>query len=335
MIGKNKRVIASILSLAVMASALPISGVLAVEDTDTAVSVAADNSVSSWKDLTLSQLLYIAPDETVSNWNERFVEHVKNLEANGFNESVDKSEYQDVIDYVVSNAGQYSEIVKNIIDNADATVSLENGVFTINADVKNVSSIVDEKLNEKIEAAVGDYADEFNIQVATSLDMNFEVTVDTNTLADDKTVTVSYKAVDAEGKEYTLWGMFDFASAKLSSIADEFEKFCNDKVAENQKKLDDAVAAGASAETIADAQKDLDNAKKQLSDVNDTFDGYQTRIDNYKAKADNYLGKSVSVSSDNAADAYAKLYDKVPSRIQAKLPSTLDAAISSDRKSVV
>ncbi|MGN0607513.1 MAG: hypothetical protein ACI4JM_13430, partial [Oscillospiraceae bacterium] len=336
MIGKNRRVVASILSLAVMASALPMSGVFAVEDT--ARAAATGESVKEdlfYKNLSIDDLLYIEETELVSKWNESFAKHIASLEARGYDEAVDMTEYQEIIDIIKESAGEYAEIIQNIFDNAEASIKLENGVFTVTANVTNLSQLVNDKLNEKIEEAAGEYADELQVELKTSLDMDVTVKLDTTALAETKTVSVTYAAVDAEGNEYTLFGMADFAKKKVDEIAVEFSTFCDEKVTEAEGKLDEVqkeldayipifeeakdklasakadfekakndlanIDANAPQEEIDKAQADIDAAEKKLADAQAEYDSSHAQWEDYN--------KQVADARATLADAEKRLED--------------------------
>ena len=242
MIGKNKRVIASILSLAVMASALPMSSVWAADDINTpALTETQEDNMISIKDITLNQILYIDADNAivedgkqVSNWNLNAADYIEKMEAAGFSKTIDKADFQEIINMI---GGSYGELLGSVVENVTGQIVLENGVFKITGEVTELNKVVADKINEKINEAMGDVSDEeFKVDINTNLDMNLAINIDTNVLA-DKMVKIDL-AVSCDGQSYKAFEMFGLGTDKLTAIETEVATQCDAKIAEKQAELD-------------------------------------------------------------------------------------------------
>ena len=333
MIGKNRRIMASILSLAVMASALPMSGVFAVEDTavPAVTADAAANDDIFIKNLTLKQLLYIEETQTVSKWNETFADHIAKLEADGFDEDLNKDNYKELIDYVIAKSGSYSEFVSNAIKNTNANAKLNNGVFTITGNVTDMSQAFDDEVNKKLNdilASIGSN-DKMQLENITNTDFDVTVTIDTSTLAETKSAEISYSA-ECDGVTYTGMKIFDLVDSKIDDIEAACKKYCNDKYAEDYAKLQNT---DINAPEYAEVKAEFDKTLEVIDKLNSVVASYRDKAAKAKEKVQNALTTTeISVSAATADEAYSKLYndERLPERVKAKLPATLDAALATE-----
>ena len=333
MIGKNRRIMASILSLAVMASALPMSGVFAVEDTavPAVTADAASNDDIFIKNLTLTQLLYIEETQTVSKWNETFADHIAKLEADGFNEDLNKDNYKELIDYVIAKSGSYSEFVSNAIKNTNANAKLNNGVFTITGNVTDMSQAFDDEVNKKLNDILAsiDSNDKMQLENITNTDFNVTVTIDTSKLAETKSAEISYSA-ECDGVTYTGMKIFDLVDSKINDIEAACKKYCNDKYAEDYAKLQ---GTDINAPEYAEVKAEFDKTLEVIDKLNSVVASYRDKAAKAKEKVQNALTTTeISVSAATADEAYSKLYndERLPARVKAKLPATLDAALATE-----
>ena len=333
MIGKNRRIMASILSLAVMASALPMSGVFAVEDTavPAVTADAAANDDIFIKNLTLTQLLYIEETQTVSKWNETFADHIAKLEADGFNEDLNKDNYKELIDYVIAKSGSYSEFVSNAIKNTNANAKLNNGVFTITGNVTDMSQAFDDEVNKKLNDILAsiDSNDKMQLENITNTDFNVTVTIDTSKLAETKSAEISYSA-ECDGVTYTGMKIFDLVDSKINDIEAACKKYCNDKYAEDYAKLQ---GTDINAPEYAEVKAEFDKTLEVIDKLNSVVESYRDKAAKAKEKVQNALTTTeISVSAATADEAYSKLYNdkRLPARVKAKLPATLDAALATE-----
>ena len=333
MIGKNRRIMASILSLAVMASALPMSGVFAVEDTavPAVTADAAANDDIFIKNLTLTQLLYIEETQTVSKWNETFADHIAQLEANGFDEDLNKDNYKELIDYVIAKSGSYSELVSAAISNTNANAKLNNGVFTITGNVTDMSQVFDDEVNKKLNdilASIGS-DDKIKLENITNTDFDVTVTIDTSTLAETKSAEISYSA-ECDGVTYTGMKIFDLVDSKIDDIEAACKKYCSDKYAEDYAKLQNT---DINAPEYAEVKAEFDKTLEVIDKLNSVVASYRDKAAKAKEKVQNALTTTeISVSAATADEAYSKLYndERLPERVKAKLPATLDAALATE-----
>ena len=333
MIGKNRRIMASILSLAVMASALPMSGVFAVEDTavPAVTADAASNDDIFIKNLTLTQLLYIEETQTVSKWNETFADHIAKLEADGFDEDLNKDNYKELIDYVIAKSGSYSEFVSNAIKNTNANAKLNNGVFTITGNVTDMSQAFDDEVNKKLNDILAsiDSNDKMQLENITNTDFNVTVTIDTSKLAETKSAEISYSA-ECDDVTYTGMKIFDLVDSKINDIEAACKKYCNDKYAEDYAKLQ---GTDINAPEYAEVKAEFDKTLEVIDKLNSVVESYRDKAAKAKEKVQNALTTTeISVSAATADEAYSKLYNdkRLPARVKAKLPATLDAALATE-----
>lgn len=316
MIGKNKKVIASVLAVAVLATAIPITA-MAVETDSTSTSTVTESSSGNLavRDITLKQLLYIPEDSEESNWDDVFVKQMSTVDETTFGSDFSKDDYMDIVESVANIMPSYKDVIMNLYNSDDTTVSvsLKDGVFTITADAVNLNAIVNEKINEQIEAAAGEYADKFGeLEINTKLDTTAVLTIDTNTVKDDgKKITASFQAV-CDGETYDVLGLFDLAGAKLDSIKKEFDDFfeknyndANEQLEEAKGKLKEANTQKESADAdITSAKIEIEEAWQKLNDAK------AQGADTTKEEADLAASESrLADAEERLADADAKLKD--------------------------
>jgi predicted nucleic acid-binding Zn-ribbon protein len=316
MIGKNKKVIASVLAVAVLATAIPITA-MAVETDSTSTSTVTESSSGNLavRDITLKQLLYIPEDSEESNWDDVFVKQMSTVDETTFGSDFSKDDYMDIVESVANIMPSYKDVIMNLYNSDDTTVSvsLKDGVFTITADAVNLNAIVNEKINEQIEAAAGEYADKFGeLEINTKLDTTAVLTIDTNTVKDDgKKITASFQAV-CDGETYDVLGLFDLAGAKLDSIKKEFDDFfeknyndANEQLEEAKGKLKEANTQKKSADAdITSAKIEIGEAWQKLNDAK------AQGADTTKEEADLAASESkLADAEERLADADAKLKD--------------------------
>ncbi len=353
MLGKNRRIIASILSVAVLATAIPATSVFAVETSTTVSTSTTTNKVT---DITLTQLLYIPEGSTESNWNDTFMNYVEKIAADeNYGGEVDKDMYQGMINIFASAVPNFKDNINEIYnaDTTKVTSSFEDGKFITKAEVSDINTMVDDMINEQIQAAAGDYVDKIGqFNTKTVFDSTLVIEVDTANVEAAKTLNMTYKLI-CDGKEYTGLEIFDFASTKLGEVKDEFKVFFEDaktkanaeltqaeadlKAAQSdlndaQAKLDSLLEAGAdTTEAQAEidaAQADIDSANVQIADANEklavadekavevdnVFARYMDTLSSMDDKVDALLNTTAVGTGSTADEAYSVFYAAIAKR---------------------
>ncbi|MCM1007413.1 MAG: hypothetical protein NC485_05660 [Ruminococcus flavefaciens] len=288
----------------------------AVTADDTAAPTAIADDAASVSSITLEKLLYIAPTETKSKWNDLAVSAIKTVVDSGnVAGSIDASA---IFDTIAKNAGSYSELASAVLGQVK-NVKYEiasNGDITITADVDNVSEALSGDFEKSLGSAVKMLADEFDIPEFSNVDFTtvdasgtIKVVIAASALDAGTELPVTFAFVPSEGGNLGTVATIEWAKSKL----EEYRKIAYDKI-------DSITAQGISFDVTA--------AKTEIDKPFDNYIYQLNRVENgvVKATKKSAASKEYGTVENVIAAVNAKLAKK---NINRTIPAT-GAAIASN-----
>ncbi len=193
------------------------------------------------KALGVDTFFAIPADQLESTWNITTATAIANM--NGQTIEVLKDDLVSLL----PATNRYGVILQEILGDSDvSTCNVVNGVFTITGSV-DLSNYAEEKIYSKVNAALG-----YDVEMdAFNKVVEFTVTVDTNTLADDKTADADV-VITCDGTELTEDNTADY----FNGLVDELYASVDAQVGgiDNLENAD-AVKAGLTVELVDKLEK--------------------------------------------------------------------------------
>jgi len=334
-----KRAIASAVAvpLALTQCLMPV---LAVE-VPTDIAVAADTAVTTH--LTADSFTNIDPDKIESNWNEVF---------NGIlvvqKEFSNKEINPDVVrNFIISKAGKYKDFAGRIcskLNNTTVSYTFGSG-FTLKGQIDDVSNIIGEEVQQKVDSAIADvvkqYGDDVDFSPIQNLDFSslkasasFEIEIGTADIEDSKSAPVTYKIIAEDGNTYTLEGENSF----VNYVCDKYQEVrdiviaANDTVfSEVRTRLNDAQVQYNDAKAELDAAKvKLDEAESSGVNVEEAraeWTEKKAKLDDAKAQLD-----QAEIDYKNAGGDADKGLNNILSNYDDKMNTAIDEYVKGMNK---
>lgn len=289
----------------------------AVTADDAVAPTAIADDVASVSSITLEKLLYIAPTETKSKWNNLVTSAIKTAIDSG--NVAGSIEVDSIFNTVASKAGTYSELVAAVfgqVTGVDYEIA-SNGDITITAEIDNVSEALSKDFNKSLGNAVKKLADECNVPELNDIDFT---TVDASGTIK---VVIAASALDA-GTELPV--TFEFAPSEGGSLGTVAAiEWAKSKVEEYREvaydKIDSLTAQGISI-NVADAKAEIDKSFDiYINQLNRAENGVK------KAVVKNAVSKEYGSVENVIAAANSKLAKK---NINRTIPATGAAIASSE-----
>lgn len=289
----------------------------AVTADDTAAPTAIADDAASVSSITLEKLLYIAPTETKSKWNNLVTSAIKTaIDSGNVAGSID---VDSIFNTVASKAGAYSELVAAVLGQVTG-VEYEiasNGDITITAEVDNVSEALSKDFNNSLGNAVKKLADGCNVPELNEIDFTtveasgtIKVVIAASALDAGTELPVTFEFAPSEGGSLGTVAAIEWAKSKI----EEYRKVAYDKI--------DSLATQGISINAADAKTEIDKS----------FDNYiyqLSRAENgvKKAVVKNAVSKEYGSVENVIAAANRKLAKK---NINRTIPATGAAIASSE-----
>lgn len=269
--------------------------------------------------ITLTSLLYIAPEDTESKWNLKVAGALDDAVNDGNTQgTIDPSV---LFDAVAKSAGKYSEVAKVVLSEV-GTVNYkiaDNGDVTLTAEVGNIAEALSADVNESLGDVAQKLADKYNAPELADMDFatvdisgTVKVVIKSGDLNNGTTLPVTFEFTDAEGKTYGPGEAVEYVSGKLA----ELKTVAYD-------------AINTAAELDADA---VVGAKADINDKFEIYEGWLAKASNAINKVTNMV--SVDKSYGNASALIAAVNAKIKAKGYNKQIPGSGAAIMSNEKVV-
>lgn len=289
----------------------------AVTADDTAAPTAIADDAASVSSITLEKLLYIAPTETKSKWNNLVTSAIKTAIDSG--NVAGSIEVESIFNTVASKAGTYSELVAAVlgqVTGVDYEIA-SNGDITITAEIDNVSEALSKDFNKSLGNAVKKLADECNVPELNDIDFTtvnasgtIKVVIAASALDAGTELPVTFEFAPSEGGTLGTVAAIEWAKSKI----EEYRKVAYDKI--------DSLAAQGISFDVTAAKAEIDKP----------FDNYIYQINRAengvkKAAVKNAVSKEYGSIENVIAAANSKLAKK---NINRTIPATGAAIASSE-----
>lgn len=289
----------------------------AVTADDTAAPTAIADDAASVSSITLEKLLYIAPTETKSKWNNLVTSAIKTAIDSG--NVAGSIEVDSIFNTVASKAGTYSELVAAVlgqVTGVDYEIA-SNGDITITVEIDNVSEALSKDFNKSLGNAVKKLADECNVPELNDIDFTtvnasgtIKVVIAASALDAGTELPVTFEFAPSEGGTLGTVAAIEWAKSKI----EEYRKVAYDKI--------DSLAAQGISFDVTAAKAEIDKP----------FDNYIYQINRAengvkKAVVKNAVSKEYGSVENVIAAANRKLAKK---NIKRTIPATGAAIASSE-----
>lgn len=194
----------------------------AVTADDTAAPTAIADDAASVSSITLEKLLYIAPTETKSKWNNLVTSAIKTAIDSG--NVAGSIEVDSIFNTVASKAGTYSELVAAVlgqVTGVDYEIA-SNGDITITAEIDNVSEALSKDFNKSLGNAVKKLANECNVPELNDIDFTtvnasgtIKVVIAASALDAGTELPVTFEFAPSEGGTLGTVAAIEWARARL------------------------------------------------------------------------------------------------------------------------
>ena len=289
----------------------------AVTEDDTAAPTAIADDAASVSSITLEKLLYIAPTETKSKWNNLVTSAIKTAIDSG--NVAGSIEVDSIFNTVASKAGTYSELVAAVlgqVTGVDYEIA-SNGDITITAEIDNVSEALSKDFNKSLGNAVKKLADECNVPELNDIDFTtvnvsgtIKVVIAASALDAGTELPVTFEFAPSEGGSLGTVAAIEWAKSKV----EEYREVAYDKI--------DSLAAQGISINAADAKAEIDKSfDSYINQLNRAGNGVK------KAVVKNAVSKEYGSVENVIAAANRKLAKK---NIKRTIPATGAAIASSE-----
>ncbi len=289
----------------------------AVTEDDTAAPTAIADDAASVSSITLEKLLYIAPTETKSKWNNLVTSAIKTAIDSG--NVAGSIEVDSIFNTVASKAGTYSELVAAVlgqVTGVDYEIA-SNGDITITAEIDNVSEALSKDFNKSLGNAVKKLADECNVPELNDIDFTtvnvsgtIKVVIAASALDAGTELPVTFEFAPSEGGSLGTVAAIEWAKSKV----EEYREVAYDKI--------DSLAAQGISINAADAKAEIDKSfDSYINQLNRAENGVK------KAVVKNAVSKEYGSVENVIAAANRKLAKK---NIKRTIPATGAAIASSE-----
>ena len=289
----------------------------AVTEDETAAPTAIADDAASVSSITLEKLLYIAPTETKSKWNNLVTSAIKTAIDSG--NVAGSIEVDSIFNTVASKAGTYSELVAAVlgqVTGVDYEIA-SNGDITITAEIDNVSEALSKDFNKSLGNAVKKLADECNVPELNDIDFTtvnvsgtIKVVIAASVLDAGTEIPVTFEFAPSEGGSLGTVAAIEWAKSKV----EEYREVAYDKI--------DSLAAQGISINAADAKAEIDKSfDSYINQLNRAENGVK------KAVVKNAVSKEYGSVENVIAAANRKLAKK---NIKRTIPATGAAIASSE-----
>ncbi|MCM1270086.1 MAG: hypothetical protein NC247_05595 [Ruminococcus flavefaciens] len=289
----------------------------AVTADDTAAPTAIADDAASVSSITLEKLLYIAPTETKSKWNNLVTSAIKTAIDSG--NVAGSIEVESIFNTVASKAGTYSELVAAVlgqVTGVDYEIA-SNGDITITAEIDNVSEALSKDFNKSLGNAVKKLADECNVPELNDIDFTtvnasgtIKVVIAASALDAGTELPVTFEFAPSEGGTLGTVAAIEWAKSKV----EEYRGVAYDKI--------DSLTAQGISINVADAKAEIDKSfDSYINQLNRAENGVK------KAVVKNAVSKEYGSVENVIAAANRKLAKK---NIKRTIPATGAAIASSE-----
>lgn len=289
----------------------------AVTADDTAAPTAIADDAASVSSITLEKLLYIAPTETKSKWNNLVTSAIKTAIDSG--NVAGSIEVESIFNTVASKAGTYSELVAAVlgqVTGVDYEIA-SNGDITITAEIDNVSEALSKDFNKSLGNAVKKLADECNVPELNDIDFTtvnasgtIKVVIAASALDAGTELPVTFEFAPSEGGALDTVATIEWAKSKV----EEYRGVAYDKI--------DSLTAQGISINVADAKAEIDKSfDSYINQLNRAENGVK------KAVVKNAVSKEYGSVENVIAAANRKLAKK---NIKRTIPATGAAIASSE-----
>lgn len=289
----------------------------AVTADDTAAPTAIADDAASVSSITLEKLLYIAPTETKSKWNNLVTSAIKTAIDSG--NVAGSIEVDSIFNTVASKAGTYSELVAAVlgqVTGVDYEIA-SNGDITITAEIDNVSEALSKDFNKSLGNAVKKLANECNVPELNDIDFTtvnasgtIKVVIAASALDAGTELPVTFEFAPSEGGSLGTVATIEWAKSKV----EEYREVAYDKI--------DSLAAQGISINAADAKVEIDKSfDSYINQLNRAENGVK------KAVVKNAVSKEYGSVENVIAAANRKLAKK---NIKRTIPATGAAIASSE-----
>lgn len=289
----------------------------AVTADDTAAPTAIADDAASVSSITLEKLLYIAPTETKSKWNNLVTSAIKTAIDSG--NVAGSIEVDSIFNTVASKAGTYSELVAAVlgqVTGVDYEIA-SNGDITITAEIDNVSEALSKDFNKSLGNAVKKLANECNVPELNDIDFTtvnasgtIKVVIAASALDAGTELPVTFEFAPSEGGTLGTVAAIEWAKSKV----EEYRGVAYDKI--------DSLTAQGISINVADAKAEIDKSfDSYINQLNRAENGVK------KAVVKNAVSKEYGSVENVIAAANRKLAKK---NIKRTIPATGAAIASSE-----